>query len=894
MAVAQTPGNTIQNGLLFKNTGIQLLQVSPEQREDFLAKHSAEIIDWLSPTLAMLQDHSSNKSRIPFTSHLLLQDSVFINESQLGNHWIIKRWDKKLKHFIYEEIEADATEVAGLLEEGMVNIAQPFSQTVKTEANTLSHDLSVNGVSWIHAYRQNLKGEGRTLAIKEQLFDTLDIDLYARYLPSELIDPIINSHATSMASIAAGAGNTSELSLGAAPGVSLVSSTFTNILPDAGSFFDQTGVKVQNHSYGLEITNIYDLLAEAYDMQVNDQPQILHVFSSGNSGFITPESGRYAQLGPFSNLTGGFKMAKNILTVGAIDQELNLDVRSSKGPTSDGRIKPEIVAYGEGGTSEAAALVSGTSILLREAYFNQFGEEVSSAALKVILIAGADSIGQSVVSYSTGFGNLNAKKSLELIEREQIIHGQIDNTGQFTREITLPVNSGKVRIALVWNDPAATTGDQKALKNDLNLKVVHDGQEWLPWTLDPTPHTSLLNQSPQRGIDTLNNIELVTLPLNGDKLTIQITSESMMSSSQAFHIAYSVQSGHQFEWLYPSFNDPQEAETSTRLRFENSYQTTGILEMQLGDGVWQAIGSVNGDNQFEINWPSFSGKLRLRARFGTDIYTSDDLLISPRIEASKIYLCEDEFLLSWNSLNLEGAFYELSKPGNSGYLEPFLITSDTFAILNRSNEEFLFDKISIQGRLGDLKTLQAQVYDFTTDGIGCFYTTFTSSVDEEIVQLNLGLSGLYNIASVSFEKLNAERFESILSLENPTSNLLESTDSNIRSGYYSYRAKINLLDAINGETTVLTDTLELPVILKDNVTVFPNPIQNGEDLNILNDNLNAAYMQIINHQGAVLQQVEIKLEADSFEVNGLSSGMYLYRIFNIEKELIKSGRLIVY
>ncbi|WP_420388375.1 S8 family serine peptidase [Roseivirga sp.] len=894
MAVAQTRGNTIQNGLLFKNTCIQLWQVSPEQREDFLAEHSAEIIDWLSPTLAVLQDHSPNKSRIPFTSHLLLQDSAFIHESQPGTHWIIKRWDKKLKHFVYEEIEADAAEVAGLLQEGIVNIAQPFSQTAKTEANTLSHDLSVNGVSWIHAYRQNLKGEGRTLAIKEQLFDTLDIDLYARYLPSELIDPIINSHATSMASIAAGAGNTSELSLGAASGVTLTSSTFTSILPDAGSFFDQTGVKVQNHSYGLEITNIYDLLAEAYDEQVNDQPQILHVFSSGNSGFITPESGRYAQLGPFSNLTGGFKMAKNILTVGAIDQELNLDVRSSKGPTSDGRIKPEIVAYGEGGTSEAAALVSGTSILLREAYFNQFGEEVSSAALKAILIAGADSIGQSVVSYSTGFGNLNAKKSLELIEREQIIHGQIDNTGQFTREITLPVNSGKVRIALVWNDPAATAGDLKSLKNNLNLKVAHDGQEWLPWTLDPSPRTNLLDQTPQRGIDTLNNIELVTLPLNGDRLTIQVSGESMLTSSQAFHIAYSVQSDHQFEWLYPSFNDPQEAETSTRLRFLNSYQTTGILEMQLGDGSWQEMGFVEGENQFEISWPSFSGKLRLRARFGTDIYTSDDLLISPRIEVSKIYLCEDEFLLSWNSLNLEGAFYELSKPGNSGYLEPFLVTSDTFAILNRSNEEFLFDKISIRGRLGDLKTLQAQVYDFTTDGIGCFYTTFTSSVDEEIVKLNLDLSGLYNIASVSFEKLNAEQFESILSLDNPTSNLLESTDSNTRSGYYSYRAKINLLDAINGETTVLTDTLELPVILKDNITVFPNPIQNGEDLNILNDNLNAAYMQIINHQGAVLQQVEIKLEADSFEVNGLSSGMYLYRIFNIEKELIKSGRLIVY
>ncbi|NVK83015.1 MAG: T9SS type A sorting domain-containing protein, partial [Cytophagia bacterium] len=108
-----------------------------------------------------------------------------------------------------------------------------------------------------------------------------------------------------------------------------------------------------------------------------------------------------------------------------------------------------------------------------------------------------------------------------------------------------------------------------------------------------------------------------------------------------------------------------------------------------------------------------------------------------------------------------------------------------------------------------------------------------------------------------------------------------------------YRTKINLIDEIDGLTEVVTDTLELAVILENDVQLFPNPISNGDDLNILNDNLNAAYLHLLNVQGSLLQVVQINLEADSFTIEGLSSGMYLYRIFSIDRELIKTGRLIV-
>ena len=59
-------------------------------------------------------------------------------------------------------------------------------------------------------------------------------------------------------------------------------------------------------------------------------------------------------------------MAKNILTVGATDSFSIVAALSSKGPAHDGRVKPELVAFGEDGSSGAAALVSGTSLLLQQ------------------------------------------------------------------------------------------------------------------------------------------------------------------------------------------------------------------------------------------------------------------------------------------------------------------------------------------------------------------------------------------------------------------------------------------------------------------------------------------------------------------------------------------------
>ncbi|WP_040574034.1 S8 family serine peptidase [Pontibacter sp. BAB1700] len=98
-------------------------------------------------------------------------------------------------------------------------------------------------------------------------------------------------------------------------------SSFEELFPDKSETLLTQGISVQNHSYGVGVENYYGLEAQAYDQQSYQHPELLHVFSSGNSGDKSETSGTYANLPGIANLTGQFKTSKNTLSVGALDPD---------------------------------------------------------------------------------------------------------------------------------------------------------------------------------------------------------------------------------------------------------------------------------------------------------------------------------------------------------------------------------------------------------------------------------------------------------------------------------------------------------------------------------------------------------------------------------------------
>jgi hypothetical protein len=189
------------------------------------------------------------------------------------------------------------------------------------------------------------------------------------------------------------------------------------------------------------VENFYGADAAAYDATVINNPSLLHVFSSGNSGTSASATGIYSGITGFANHTGSFKMAKNILTVGATDSFSVVAALSSKGPAHDGRVKPELVAFGEDGSSGAAALTSDTALLLQHTYKQLHGCLPAGSLIKAILINSADDAGNKEVDYANGYSSLNALNAVKTLQLGRFMNGSVAHSG--TQLFTISVPAGK-------------------------------------------------------------------------------------------------------------------------------------------------------------------------------------------------------------------------------------------------------------------------------------------------------------------------------------------------------------------------------------------------------------------------------------------------------------------
>jgi hypothetical protein len=200
-------------------------------------------------------------------------------------------------------------------------------------------------------------------------------------------------------------------------------------------------------------------------------------------------------------------IAKNVLTIGATERGTSSNVIanfSSRGPTQDGRIKPNVMAPGVdimsaqssgqsgysamSGTSMATPTANGTVGLMRcylqEGYYptgapvpgNRF-TYVSSALLRSMAMASADpNVGSyTIPSTDIGWGRIDAdsvlyftgdtRKLLLIDDTSGVATGEYKET-QFLVHSALPL-----RVCLAWTDSAAAANANPTLVNDLDLTL---------------------------------------------------------------------------------------------------------------------------------------------------------------------------------------------------------------------------------------------------------------------------------------------------------------------------------------------------------------------------------------------------------------------------------------
>ncbi|MEM9986721.1 MAG: S8 family serine peptidase, partial [Bacteroidota bacterium] len=235
----------------------------------------------------------------------------------------------------------------------------------------------------------------------------------------------IGTHGDGVASMMAATGNLNPKASGTAPGAEIYVLNYESTFTDNTLALHQTdSVMITNSSYS-DGCNDYTAITRRVDEQSIQNPNLLHVFSAGNSNGNNCGYGAGSQWG---NITGGHKQGKNVVAVANLFPDGSLVGSSSRGPAHDGRIKPDLAANGNGqirslpnqtygtfsGTSAAAPTAAGSFAQLYQAYRDLHNNEYpESALIKAMMMNSAEDYGVPGPDFQYGWGRVNAARAFD-------------------------------------------------------------------------------------------------------------------------------------------------------------------------------------------------------------------------------------------------------------------------------------------------------------------------------------------------------------------------------------------------------------------------------------------------------------------------------------------------
>jgi hypothetical protein len=341
--------------------------------------------------------------------------------------------------------------------------------------------------------------------------------------------------------------------------------------------------------------------------------------------------------------------AKNILTIGAVDDAFKVSDFSGWGPTDDGRIKPDLMAFGVGvystsslgkskyavkdGTSMASPAVTASLSLIQQ-YYRNLNDDVAihSATLKALALHTATDLGNLGPDYQTGWGYLNNPAMTEIISEQakakgsQFLHIYELSLGEGNTEtidLNIAPDTEQLRVTLVWHDVPGSSPTSSLdptnimLINDLDLRLIgKDGTKYLPWILDKDNPENPAST----GDNNLDNVEQIRIdnPTAGNRsYTVQISHKNHLSDDyQTFSLVISGNS---------TLNDPA---------FD--LRQNGIL---LANGNTFSFGTLAEGNQLEKTFTVYnrgSGTLKLsNFKISGDGFTLTEKLGVTKLDAGE-------------------------------------------------------------------------------------------------------------------------------------------------------------------------------------------------------------------------------------------------------------------
>lgn len=668
----QNNSSTIQQAEMelqqYLGNGWYLVTASSTETKNSLSKTSFKKIGYLNPEskldAALNQDNNNIKTaHISYASNLSDAD-IKAFATKFGFN--ILKQDSNKKRLT---VRATLAQLKSCAEMPFVFSISAFYETKNPLISESMLMLGVNQVRNTEPFNFNLKGEGIRVGIWDDGVVGQHYDLPLN--KNHVIDKDMNSspfmkHPTYVGGFIAGQGNNFITLRGVAPSADVYYwDVYNDIVEEIKTGKNVYGIDISNHSYNFAGTNCSQsgfYIPEAADLDklVHEHPTLLPVVAVGNTASLC------SLLDTFSSIDIGFQGCKNAITVGWLFSNENIVGNSGRGPTVDGRLKPELVAKGFGvsmlspgntyatgyGSSFAAPQIAGVSALMYQQYQQQFGVMPNAALVKAILCNTAKDLGISGPDYTYGFGLPNALKALESIRNTAFFEGNCVTSEVKTHTFTLSAAAQKLSVALSWTDKESTPLAEHNLVNNLDLKLVTpNGDTILPWKLNPDYYKNIAT----RGVDNLNTIEQVTInnPVVGN-YTIVVKGTDIPYGPQAYAVTYHTQK-RQIELTHPNGGEVLDVGSTARIKWNfNGMDTLGTIQLSTDSGAtWQTIAfNYAMKNQyFDYTLPNVSSdKCLIRIVLENTAQSASTFTIGAQVNYLNInaVVCDKSAKISWS------------------------------------------------------------------------------------------------------------------------------------------------------------------------------------------------------------------------------------------------------
>ena len=546
-----------------------------------------------------------------------------------------------------------------------------------------------------------------------------------------------SDHATHVAGTILGNGTLDPYATGMAPAATLYSyDYFDDVYPDMDSAYIKYGISITSNSWGYDPDfdscpmGMYDAFSTEMDALVYNHTDLVHVFAAGNSQ-------QYACVGGgYYTISSGANVCKNVITVAAVDYTGAMSGFSSWGPARDGRLKPEIsgvgvdvystqpnnnYAGGWDGTSMATPGVSGTIAQMEQRYKQLNAVNPDAALIRAVVCNTADDAGNAHADYKYGFGLLNGLRAVEALEDSSFMGNTVSQGGMNSYTFTIGSVLHEMRSTLAWTDKPGDPSMSRALVNDLDMYLITPANDTIrPWILDPANPANPAT----RGIDTLNNIEQITVdaPATGT-YTLVVNGSAIPFGPQEYFVTW-LQQAPQLKMIFPNGGETFSPGENRSIRwFSEGINQLHILEYSSDGGAnWTLIDSTTASDRY-YDWTvpaTATSQALIRVISGSDTDMCDNMFnIMHQVQNLQAKACNGAVWLNWDSA-ANAAYYKVYKLNGSTWNFLDSVTTNSYletGLINGVKQFYTVRAFDISGMMGERAIASNATPAVAADGV---------------------------------------------------------------------------------------------------------------------------------------------------------------------------------